>query len=230
MKYKYNIISIESGTVKNKIQLILLRVIQSFSATYILCEHGLQKDAESTARNLLVEMFLIIGIINDKNLSYEHDSHSYYEKRKMLEQCLNNISNCKTSLQLEESTSKIREYITEFGKHIKRPIKLSDKICAEKAKLVHIYDLYYRMWSDSCHCGLLSLVEKLFSNDGSVVDNLEWGPEFTDADKILLPCCVFILLIIDSLSNFFVVDKPNEFDELSSLIQKKCPIYIFKNM
>ncbi len=211
----------EENAVDLTLAALFARLIQSFSASVILCQYGLSHDAHAVARNLVVGIFIIKSIIDKpRNLDryvakYLQETQKRLEKIKKKDYLGQNNQ--------EEVSNKIEEYQTLFDSLVVQG-NLTEKSFAVQAGMEDDYDSFYAAMSSFVHTSISTLDRFLKTDVNGSVKEFDIGPNFDGVPLLLLSCCSYVLQVVDSLSQHYGIEKPATHKKISTKIGEELKI------
>lgn len=204
---------------------LFARAVQSFEASIILAEKGMQADSGIIARNVIETTLYIGGLAAIENFSEEmvSSNNNHVEKlAKGAAAVLEGSDSREERERAEELLSLVREVKNSGDKYT--PIDL--KKLASRVDMLDFYEIAYRQLSgDSSHPSLESC-ERHFSRDanGRVVKMI-FNPQFSGMEKILSPLIAGILRAMEVISGIFtipgLVDSVEHFNAVHHIISSR---------
>jgi hypothetical protein len=172
---------------------IFIKILNSFQASYLLCQRNLEDDAKAIIRSSFEHMIYLFMIYQDDDFASKFIESDFLKRKKAASVIFNDKHDCFTTvtknLITEEYVKSIDELIN--SKNIKD--LGSFEYLSKKCGLIKYYNLVYRNFSNSVHPDPRNL-EKYAIFDKNILKEFTTIP-YTNTIEFTLMTSVDILLL-----------------------------------
>lgn len=197
---------------KNDLQKILValwfgRLLSHFQAIVLLMERGMLYEAQILLRTLVEVSFSLIAVAESPEISEDflkddkvqqlRTLNTYMNLPKRLrtldEQQLNSMRELTENLKCEICKNKYKELTTEY--------------IAQKAKMTEYYNTIYARLCSTVHSRISDLESHLLLNKDEDIQQLNWGPDVSGLDMVLLAANETFIVATKRVLQLFNLDK-----------------------
>ena len=218
MRWLHNIVA---PNIKTSQQFLvgttLLRALQTYQATIILAERGIQTDARSLVR-IVCETAIAAGAAAtdgtfSKRLAADHYKHIKRAANALLADPVAGPALPPEQRQkVEAALADVKQRYGESG-----PVAINWEAEALKSDMQGLYLMVYRMTSgDSLHATASSLDHHVFANDAGDIMHLLFGPQYKGTDRTLSAAITSMLHALSVVPKLFPAPEP----DMDSLVKR----------
>ncbi|SNB44929.1 DUF5677 domain-containing protein [Geobacter sp. DSM 9736] len=175
----------------NDLQKILVslwfnRLLSHFQAIVLLMERGMLYEAQILLRTLVEVSFSLVSVAENPDIAQDFLKDDKVQQLKALNTYMNLPKNLR--VQDEQQEAGIRKLIDDLKCEIcKNKYKeLKTEFIAQKAKMSDYYNTIYASLCSTVHSRIRDLESHLLLNQDNDIEQLNWGPDVSGLDMVLL--------------------------------------------
>jgi Family of unknown function (DUF5677) len=175
----------------NDLQRILVslwfnRLLSHFQAIVLLMERGMLYESQILLRTLVEVSFSLIAVAEDPEISREFLKDDKVQQLKALNTFINLPKHLRSPHEQQETA--IRKLIKDIKFEIcsNEYKELKTEYIAQKAKMTDYYNTIYASLCSTVHSRIRDLESHLLINKDNDIQQLNWGPDVSGLDTVLL--------------------------------------------
>jgi len=193
------------------------RALTHFQAIVVLTERGMLYEAQIILRTLIEVLFSLVSLAKNHEMGQEFLKDDKVQQLKMLNTYRNLPKN------LKEITEEQKSHLDDLVENLKCEIcknkykELKTTEIAHKAGMSDFYNTIYAILCSTVHARIRDLESQLLLDSDQEVKQLNWGPDTSGLDNVLLAANESLLISIDQVNALFDLN----FGERLALLHSK---------
>jgi hypothetical protein len=162
------------------------RLLSHFQAIVLLMERGMLYEAQILLRTLVEVSFSLVAVAENPEISQDFLKDDKAQQLKALNTYMNLPKHLRTQDEQQEAgvRKKIEDLKCEICKNIYKELKT--EYIAQKANMTEYYNTIYASLCNTVHSRIRDLESHLLLNKDNDIQQLNWGPDFSGLDMVLL--------------------------------------------
>jgi len=206
----------------NDLQRILValwfnRLLSHFQAIVLLTERGMLYEAQILLRTLVEVSFSLIAVAEHQEICQEFLQDDKVQQLKALNTYMNLPKRLRTQ---DEQQPDISNLIGTLKSEIysKKYKELKTEYIAQRAGMTDYYNTIYGSLCSTVHSRIRDLESHLLLNEGDEVKQLNWGPDVSRLDTVLLTANETLIISMKKVLLLFDLNEfADEFNECGAV-------------